>query len=444
MKQRDKFSRVIIAARTEYLTQEILELLKSDRFNLIKVEYGDEILREIARRRLQYYLQGLINQNQIDSIADVLVEKSKGIPEYKGGEPTYHNGIPLYITEAVKYLENRIKDVGNYDEKVLDELPSGIANMIVKILEDEVKRDLRLLIEYYLVSHYPGLPKEYAIAFSVFGLKPKYIDETPHGLTLHSWYRDILDAIDQDKLDQYTNLDQYTKENFSIEVMQAKNLEDNQQYLKSHWDEIRQQLYSKGAIYALPKLKEALDNFEYYKINATLRDLSDLLFSKATTYLGKEMLKRRDSEYGFNLLKENIEYVELKPERVPFYGRLCDFLINDYFSSESLTSAISGPIRPFYYISAFYVGGFIQHEFAHEIADWFVKGFTIPDPSKMVSEMFSYYVNASFPIKRYIATVAKILEKLEYIKSSDNFSKGMLYCCEGRYDVAIKEYDIAI
>ncbi len=114
--------------------------------------------------------------------------------------------LPLYIREAVKFLEEQRFFEGNV--KALSLLPTGIENLILRILKTECGRFPELILIYYYVSHYQQFPTDL-----VDGLRrvlrlsidcyPRYCDEThpfscaevgaPRLLSLHSWYKDIID-----------------------------------------------------------------------------------------------------------------------------------------------------------------------------------------------------------------------------------------------------------
>ena len=119
-------ARVIISVRTSYLMDsKFNELRKKNGFNSVyeaQMGYNESILQEMAIRSLKNSFPN-ISQDYLDKASKTLAEKSEG--------------LPLYIKEAVKTLEEK-----GFSLELLNNLPSGTANMILSILSEEGERQL--------------------------------------------------------------------------------------------------------------------------------------------------------------------------------------------------------------------------------------------------------------------------------------------------------------
>ncbi|MEM3290429.1 MAG: tetratricopeptide repeat protein, partial [Candidatus Micrarchaeaceae archaeon] len=413
---------IIISVRKAYLTKDQWEFINNDkdaRFEVKEVKLEEKILLEIAKKEINSKLKDWINNN-IDQIADVLVERSEG--------------LPLYISEAVKMLAIKKNEGKVYDDKMLNELPNNVENMINNIINQEIRRDKKLLVTYYLVRHTHGLLKEYLEAFNnIYGIKePRFLNESSDRLSLHSWYRDVIDHLPNE----------YYEIGF-----------DTQTTLNSYLEELMNSINNKKKD-PVPDLTKSLNDFYNHKDSANFKDVADLVMFGATKYLVERKIKRSDGKYGFNILSERVDYASINSNSIHFYNRLIGFLVNGYLSGETLKEAMSKDIRPFYCLSVFYASRLFQNKIANAVDDVFLKG--TGDSSIITLESMIYFKLSSFILGVYITALTNVLEQLKYFQPNESSSKALLnflkseyneallYVRKSKHIEAVEEYDKAI
>jgi tetratricopeptide (TPR) repeat protein len=405
------FLRIIVAGRSDYL--ECGELPESYEMNL---SYNHDLLKKMAIRRIEQ-LGERIPEGKGEEIAEKLAERSEG--------------LPYYIKEAVKVLEKE-----GYDESILKKMPEGVAGLVRSILEKELRTNSRLLIVYYLLSHTAGLPEEYLYAIdSVYGSGiPSFIDVGLGGtVSLHSWYRDIIEAVDRNDL---SNI--YGVENLPEELVdRARTVRDTglAGYLKEISD-----TFLRGDNSQSSKLKTALLEADKHQNGMHIEDIADLLMLCSTVWLAEKKLKNKKSGYGFNILMETVSYNSLDTQSSVFFNRLVGFLVNGYIPNSGYSE--SEGTRPFYCLSVFYTARLLQDSFLEKVAEAFING-KIQGPFR-IHDFAKNYESFSYPLRVYATAMIRILEKLEYISVSDDYEKGLLHYCKGGFHEAILEFDRAI
>jgi tetratricopeptide (TPR) repeat protein len=435
-------AKVIISVRTSYLRgSSFNELRREEGFKSVyeaHAGYNESILQEMAIRRLRNSFPNL-SQDDLDNKSKILARKSEG--------------LPLYIKEAVKMLKEKGSSL-----EVLNNLPLGTANMILSILSEEGERDSSLIFVYFLVANYPRFPQrllEYIENF--FGIHtPNYIDESSYGkLFLHTWYRDVLYSLMNTK-----NLsDIFNKLDLS---------EDSRKTVTSILESLKKSIVKKDIFNKInnnykglfvgftnkypnnPVLKELNRYMEGFFDNPNSvkpLDLSDtILLSSILDYVNGEIRKNDANHYGFNILKEKIDYSRIEPSSLGAYNELIGFIVNGVAVESSRIS--EGEIRPFYLflliasMNLFYGKAIntLEKEFSNIGAEGEMNYEEILDNS----------LSSSYVIQRYVKAFFSALRSLGFLTfNHDNSTKqvyrmALIYTLELDFEDAIEEYDKAI
>jgi tetratricopeptide (TPR) repeat protein/GTPase SAR1 family protein len=336
-------ARVIISVRTSYLMDsKFNELRKKDGFNSVyeaQMGYNESILQEMAIRSLKNSFPNL-NLDYLNRASKILIGKSER--------------LPLYIKEAVKMLEEE-----GFSLELLNNLPSGTANMILSILAEEGNKDSSLIFVYFLVANYQRFPQKllkYIENFLDIDSKPRYIDESPDGkLSLHSWYRDVL----------YSLMDARNPS----DIIKKLDIPDNSIPLIDNLLGLVKEVIEKRDIFYKIRnsYKDAFEDFtnnypnnpvlselsnylkEFFKHPNSIKpiDLSDaILLSSIIGYVESEIRRNDNNHYGFNILEEKVNYSLIEFSSLSAYKELIDFLVNGFAVESSRIS--KGEIRPFY------------------------------------------------------------------------------------------------
>src|SRR2546425_1788090 len=304
---RVSLSRVIVAVRTGF----IHEVGSSQEVVVERVAHDSAVLNEMARRKL---LESRVlskapfrlTDEQIEVAAASLVERA--------------NGLSIYVSEAAKLLSSRIEEGRTFDRKLLDELPTGISEMILEILRAEGKRNGGLLIDYYLVSHYPYFPRELLRDLeSLYGIgQPFFLNESIDGsVSLHSWYKEVTDRIftgetiatgvsnsDSDKASQVAEIAEEVRSSVDL----AEKLK------KNYLDAIAMVVNSNQQNPAMKILGNHVSKFkEHLGSSVSLKDLADAMMLCAMIHLIDRKLRRAGGGYGFYILNERLSYSSLDP-----------------------------------------------------------------------------------------------------------------------------------
>jgi len=432
---RVSLSRVIVAVRTGF----IHKVGSSQEVVVERVAHDSAVLNEMARRKL---LESRVlskapfrlTDEQIEVAAASLVERA--------------NGLSIYVSEAAKLLSSRIEEGRTFDRKLLDELPTGISEMILEILRAEGKRNGGLLIHYYLVSHYPYFPRELLRDLeSLYGIgQPFFLNESIDGsVSLHSWYKEVTDRIftgetiatgvsnsDSDKASQVAEIAEEVRSSVDL----AEKLK------KNYLDAIAMVVNSNQQNPAMKILGNHVSEFkEHLGSSVNLKDLADAMMLCAMIHLIDRKLRRSSGGgYGFNILKERVSYSSLDPAIVPFYHTIVGFIVNG-FVNEEVISVGREQSRPFYSISTLLFSRVLGGSFAEDVS----KEFFEDSPHRLdLPYLYSSKSRAPYVSRQFIAAVATVLEGLDYLQVVSDFEKAQLLYCKGLLQEALKEFDNAI
>jgi Flp pilus assembly protein TadD len=434
-------AKVIISVRTSYLKESGFDELKGEegfkRVYEAHIGYNESILREMALRRLRNSFPNL-SQDDLDKAYKILARKSEG--------------LPLYIKEAVKMLKEK-----GFSLELLNNLPSGTANMILSILSEEGKRDSSLIFVYFLVANYPRFPQgllNYIENF--FNIHtPNYMDESSGGkISLHSWYRDVLYSImdarnPSDIINRFNpsedsrllidKLLQFVKK--VIEKRDIFNkIRDN--YEKPFADFINK--YPNNPV--LNELNNHIKEFFKHPNSIKTLDLSDaILLSSIIGYVESKIRKNDKYHYGFNVLEEKIDYSLIEPSSLDAYNELIGFLVNSVAVESSRIS--EGEMRPFY---LFLLIAFMNL-FPDEAINTLEKEFAnIGAQSEMNYEkILLNSINSSYVSQRYVKAFFSALRSMGFLTFNDNSPKqvyrtALIYALESKFEEAIRKFDKAI
>jgi tetratricopeptide (TPR) repeat protein len=435
-------AKVIISVRTSYLKDSKFDELKSyegfNRVHEVYTKYDESVLQEMAIRRLKNSFPGL-RQDDLNKASEILTKKSEG--------------LPLYIKEAVKILEKK-----GFNLELLNELPSGIAKMILSILFEEGERNSSLLFVYFLVANYPRFPRrllEYIDNF--FGIEESlYMDESSDGkLSLHSWYRDILNClldmrnpsdilnwlgISEDSSEIVNKLLGFVKK--TIEQRNIFNRISNN-YERIFADFLKDFLKRNPNNPILNELNKHIEEFFDHPNSIKPLDLSDaILLSSIIGYVDGEIRKNDKNHYGFNILKEKVDYSLIAPSSLDAYNELIGFLANSIAEESSRIS--EGKIRPFYLFLLLVIMNLFNDKAINTLEKGFLK---IGAQGEMnYEEILINSINSSYVIRRYIAALISALKSMGFLTFNyDNpYEMALIYTLELKYEEAIKEYNKAI
>src|SRR2546427_507670 len=358
------------------------------------------------------------------------------------------NGLSIYVSEATKLLSSRIEEGRTFDRKLLDELPNGISEMILEILRAEGKRNGGLLIDYYLVSHYPYFPRELLRDLeSLYRIgQPFFLNESIDGtVSLHSWYKEVTDRIftgetiatgvsnsDGDKANQVAEIAEEVRSSVDL----AEKLK------KNYLDAIAMVVNSNQQNPAMRILGNHVSKFkEHLGSSVSLKDLADAMMLCAMIHLIDRKLRRSSGGgYGFNILKERVSYSSLDPAIVPFYHTIVGFIVNG-FVNEEVISVGREQSRPFYSISTLLFSRVLGGSFAEDVS----KEFFEDSPHRIdLPYLYSSKSRAPYVSRQFIAAVSTVLEGLDYLQVVSDFEKAQLLYCKGLLQEALKEFDNAI
>ena len=420
----EELERIVISIRTSYIDKELENIFKN--FYVFEHGYRESTLEDIAKKNLQEQLGTKLNEKEIQEYSKKLASNSEG--------------LPLYIVEAVKYIKEKAEE-GKFNEELLSQIPRGIEFLLIKILNSEAEKFKGGgILLYYIISHYPGIPEEYARDLEeILGVNvhPHYVSISGSKLFLHSWYRDITDEIAKAYGPENN---EYSEIKEALESCTSSLINNN--LIKNHYERIYVLMTRPKS--RIPRLKEMLVEFNDkfilgQKVNT--EDVADLaILSSLIHFVGNNIHKT--SGGAFNILKEKIVYSQITPNKVGLYDGLLGFFVNSYLSKESLNNAILND-RLFYYITVFFLSRMIQNKFMDNISGQFIEGSDKANIS--LAEIFNIYVMISDYVSRiYLSSLSTVLEKLEYFKIKTNYDRYLLYLLQGRYEAAIKEIDKAI
>ncbi len=260
--------RIILTTRKEYLKDKLDEFKKKDFICIYDYKPDEIFIRNLASKLLdkeKYYNIEILRKEEL---LDKIVKNS--------------NGIALYVTEAIKLLKQNY-----FSADSINNIPSGIKDLVIKILKDEIERNPYLIYIYYLVSHYPDFPKDLLNSvkkeFSdLFKKEPIYLQEEKRSYYLHAWYADITDEIFDEKNKEYNNI------------------RDNINYIKNA-DLSEIETLAKDIIGNIEIKKPLLDFLDNIKNGADVKDLSDfIMLNGIKDYVYSK--KEKDSKYGYNII----------------------------------------------------------------------------------------------------------------------------------------------
>ncbi|BCS93743.1 tetratricopeptide repeat protein [Metallosphaera javensis (ex Sakai et al. 2022)] len=414
-------SRIVVAVREGYLKDLLERLREDDRFDIMRVNYSREVVKEIARRSLEHEMErrmkegklsGFLDQ-ELDTISQAITDRAEG--------------LSLYAVEAAKLVTEKL--VSNLDvNQVLRGLPRGISSLLAEILRLETGVEAgengspHLLLTYYAVSHYPGFPEEFLEEFQRMTRTrlPRFVDVKDKVASLHSWYREVTDEI--------------ASENFP-EGQDITKLVDEVRRLNGMRDLLRQMDIK------VPKIREEIEKTLKYDAFATFQDVVDFLVFQVMISVVRRKLRRTNSGYGFDLLSEKLKYEELRRESLDLYYRVVGFLVNSYLQDSSRLEK-----RPFYWLTALYMSGLLTGEVAEAVSGW------LSDINKKIDyqDLSGNLTATSSLLVAYTRRVVNVLEVLGILnperdtEDMSHFMKGFSHYLKGEFDQAISEYDMAI
>ena len=391
-----RFSKVIVSAREGYVHDRggIKALIHT-------VELSTEALKAIALERVK----GLESVNGLDkiSLASTLVKRSEG--------------LPVYISEAVKYISKK----GEWNE---NEMPDGVGNLIQKILEEEGRRDHGNIIVYNLVATYSYVPERLVrMSYSILDIKrenePRYFDLEHLGFHLHSWYKDILLQFQESlwERDEFSN------------TPYLPILEKDLMNIRKNFDSIKDQ-----------RLKEIKKNFASFVDNfrsgisypENLGDMSDALLLVSIWRFSSKYLKAEGHKYGYNILKEDIEYPKLEEgEGIKRYNEISEYLLTQLFQTVGEGDVGKRVLLP---IIILYSGRFFNIPFSFALREIMLN----KNPNIDESRLLESAINERYPVSNYIKATSYLLYQAKLIKSPTDAGLLMM---TGMYEGAVAEYN---
>ena len=394
------YSKIIVSVRESYINPNTVTKYKT-----YPIEYNNEVIGSIARKRIKEL--GFSNTEEQEECISSLVPKAEGIPSY--------------ISEAVKYISEQKNNC-----KMLA-LPTGIKELTKFILTEEYKRDKRNIIIYNLVASYSYVPKRLIdISCFILGINdenlPKYFDNiSSRYYRLHSWYRETLENFDIKELGSNSD-----------NLPNLSGLKEALKDVNSHLNSIEDDRL-KGV---RNDLNQFLDNILLgMSFNDTLRDITDALLLASLIRYSHRYLKTVGKKYGYNIIKDDIEYSKLFPEEsVECYYEIVGFTLTEVFSNVTEYDFKERTILPLMvlYSSRFYVKNFSL-----------VIGNLISDKKPDINEdtLMHSVIDEEYPFINYIHAASYWLH---YAKLIDSLTSGGFYILIGKLEDAAKEYDKAI
>jgi len=431
-------AKVIISVRTSYLKDSNLDDLRSkEGFKSVheaQIGYNELILEEMAIRSLKNSIPNL-NPDYLNRASKTLIRKSEG--------------LPLYIKEAVKMLEEK-----GFSLELLNNLPSGTANMILSILSEEGGKDSSLIFVYFLVANYQRFPQrllKYIENFLDIDSEPRYIDESPDGkLSLHSWYRDVLYGL----MDARNPSD----------IIKKLDIPDNSIPLIDNLLGLVKEVIEKRHIFfkIRDSYKDAFEDFtdnypnnpvlselskylkEFFKHPNSIKplDLSDaILLSSIIGYVESKIRRNDKSHYGFNILEEKVDYSLIEPSSLGTYNELIGFLVN---SVAAVNFRISrSEIRPFYLFSLIAFMNLLYDKAVNALKKEFLN---IGAHGEMdFGEILNNFLNSSYEIQRYFNAFFSTLISMGFLTfdfddpSKQIYLGTLIYILKSEFKEAIEE-----
>lgn len=416
--------RFIIAIRSSYIDEVLMRYFKI--FHVVELRYGKDTLMEIALRELKSSFTQL---SEVDLVkySSLLVDKSEG--------------LPIYVVEAVKYA----REVG--DVKAINGVPKGIRSLILSILSSEVEEfGGGVFLLYYLVSHYPLIPVEYfrdiVSLLQVRGM-PRYLEVSGSRLSLHSWYRVVIDDIIVSKgfrgYGSVDNLVYRIRDSLSEFIP----LLVNNHIINYYFEKIYSLLVSRSTVPSELKreLEEFYDGFKGGFVR--VEDVIDLLILVSLLRFVKSRLHKSSGD-TFDMLKESVNYNILSADDLDLYYQMLSFFANSYLSKEAVNEAIFSN-RPLYYVTLFFLSRLFKNEFMDNVAKYFIEGDDKIDMSlERISYFYRLFTGEHITCNIYISSLVTVLEKLGYLRLENEADRSMLYYLKGNYEKALEEINKAI
>ena len=381
--------RLIISSRYGFISEALKKLTK-EHYKEYPVRHSDKFLKKIADELLKDF-------NPTPESIEELVKKAES--------------IPLYISEASKM----IKESGD-PQKTIAELPKGIKDLTSKIVDEEIKNDPLNLILYYLVSHYPFFPDklyEETLYIGKIEKKPKYIDATKKSISIHPWYKDIIEElIKEDEITAPIKKDSRLKE-IKEKLSQAA-FPDNRipNKFKKEFSEFIKNISESSYV----PIIDIIDSYIFLAIRNFI----------------KNNFRTEEDKYGVDIFEKRLDIKGLDIKTISVYANFSGFISNYYFDGEIIAD-LKNNKRPLFALSVFYISRFIQGKTIGEIENNIFGDVPV---FLGMDFLFNGFLNGTNIVRNYISLFAGILYGIKYYDDS--------YINEANYNIFFKNYKEAV
>lgn len=387
------YSKVIVVMRDSYW-KEISETYLKDKeqYQVMKWRVSETVLEEIAKVRADNSC--LKSHTEKDRLIRAILDKSEA--------------VPLYITEAIKYICNNLANRHLDYTTLTNTLPQGIKDLIKRILREEVEKDPRNIIAYRLVSMYDYVPEKLIeIALSILNIPkdhlPSYFDKSDGNYRLHSWYRDVIDEIENG-----TDRD--------IDIQDAGDLDK----------ELQEEF--------LPENERLRNIFEEFIRQEAMRGIVDI---SRLTSLSYALLLLSISRYARKYLRENGRGVDIAYGQQVEYSKLVSvepyYEIGEFLLTQVFPKMTEDEFKKYRILIPliFYTSMLFPNRFSIDLREFCV---TSTKNEKALDKLIYDSLNEEKPFIYYVRASAYCLKQLEIIQDKQ----------DGRYKLLIRDYEAAL